>query len=195
MITASLINTVNVFVFCLALYYLIKHFLIGKQPLRQRDEVDVFVTLNEIVLSFLSLACRLFLGFAIIGFIYHIIETTDYLKFEVTNKIELVDLTIFILAIIIIDILVNIFKSIRLFIECLYVYLSLKRNTLENNLRQAIREHKPDKILKAFDAIKQTDKTIVLTDRETIILTSTLMKFNIYENKADFYEDIKTIFR
>ncbi|EGQ2977143.1 hypothetical protein EAF12_12650, partial [Staphylococcus pseudintermedius] len=110
MITASLINTVNVFVFCLALYYLIKHFLIGKQPLRQRDEVDVFVTLNEIVLCCMSLACRLFLGFAIIGFIYHIIETTDYLKFEVTNKIELVDLTIFTLAIIIIDILVNIFK-------------------------------------------------------------------------------------
>ncbi len=37
--------------------------------------------------------------------------------------------------------------------------------------------------------------TVSLINTVNVFVFSTLMKFNIYENKADFYEDIKTIFR
>lgn len=148
---------------------------------------STYVDIKAIIKYGIVTSVKLIITLLITGIIFHAFKETK-LKFPTQQDSN--DVLIFLIfvtfALVISALTINTLKSIYHFFNKLIFYISLRKNTVSNNLRHAIANKDQSNIIKYNMLMKQADENIDLSIDEVLTLMASLMY-------AGYHEDVKEI--
>lgn len=179
-----LTSLVFMFVVIYIIYYSIYGLLKGKIPFLSDmfSKYDGYVNISMLFKSGLWSIFKLIVAVLVTGIIYHSFKTTHIHLSKYESNDDLIWIILFLLAFIIFELFLSWFKSMNNFTNQFSIYISLRKNTLGNNLRHAIANKDQLEIVKYHKLIKQTNEKVNLSIDEILTLMASLMKAGIYED-------------
>jgi len=148
---------------------------------------STYVNIKKIIKYGIVTSAKLIVTFLITGIIFYAFKETK-LKFPTQQDSNdvLIYLIFITFALIISALTINTLKSMYHFLEKLIFYISLRKNTVSNNLRHAIANKDHSDIIKYNKLMKQADEKIVLSIDEVLTLLASLAY-------AGYNDDVKEI--
>ncbi|AQR26669.1 hypothetical protein [Staphylococcus aureus] len=148
---------------------------------------STYVDIKAIIKYGIVASVKLIITLLTTGIIFHAFKETK-LKFPTQqDSNDVLIFLIFVTFALVISVLTIItLKSIYRFFNKLIFYISLRKNTVSNNLRHAIANKDQSNIIKYNMLMKQADENIDLSIDEVLTLMASLMY-------AGYHEDVKEI--
>ncbi|HBM8065493.1 TPA: hypothetical protein RQS77_002587 [Staphylococcus aureus] len=180
-------NILYQMILTILLIYCIFFFSYKAMLLPKKKCSSIYVNIKAVIIDGILTSVKLILTFVITGIIFHAFKET---KLNFPTQEDSNDLLLYMIfitfAVIISALTVISFKSIYRFFNKLILYISLRKNTVSNNLRHAIANKEQSEIIKYHKLIKQTNEKIDLSLDEILTLMACLMN-------AGYNEDVRDI--
>ncbi|HDA2324797.1 TPA: hypothetical protein ACF9CH_002867 [Staphylococcus aureus] len=174
-------------IFTILLIYYICVFCYKVMVLPKQKYNSMYVNIKTIIIDGIVTSVKLILTFVITGIIFYSFKETkvNFQTQQASNDV-LIALIFITFALIISALTIISFKSIYGFFNKLILYISLRKNTVSNNLRHAIANKDQSEIIKYHKLMKQTNEKIDLSLDEILTLMACLMN-------AGYNEDVRDI--
>lgn len=155
--------------------------------LPKQKHISTYVDIKTIIKYGIVTSAKLIVTLLITGIIFYAFKETQLKISTQQNSNDILIFLIFItFALIISTLTINSIKSIYRFLYKLIIYISLRKNTVSNNLRHAIANKNHSDIIKYYKLMKQADEKIVLSIDEILTLMASL-------SHAGYNVDVKEI--
>ena len=148
---------------------------------------SMYVNIKTIIIDGIVTSVKLILTFVITGIIFYSFKETkvNFQTQQASNDV-LIALIFITFALVISVLTIITLKSIYRFFNKLIFYISLRKNTVSNNLRHAIANKNQSEMVKYHKLMKQSNEKINLSIDEVLTLMASLMY-------AGYNEDVKEI--
>ncbi len=174
-------------IFTILLIYYICVFCYKLMVLPKQKYNSMYVNIKTIIIDGIVTSVKLILTFVITGIIFYSFKETkvNFQTQQASNDV-LIALIFITFALVISVLTIITLKSIYRFFNKLIFYISLRKNTVSNNLRHAIANKNQSEMVKYHKLMKQSNEKINLSIDEVLTLMASLMY-------AGYNEDVKEI--
>lgn len=181
----ALTHMILFFTSLIVMFYVLRSILIQRLPFTY--DTDSYVKLKNVIKCGTQWIANTLVAFTVTGISYHTIKTS-FPKISDFKNEEIGAVFIIMLSIMIIGLSWKAILLFGRFLNYLFLYFSLKKNNISNNLKHALANRNEKAIIENYKLLIQTDEIVNISSDEMLILSACLSKYGYNDDVKELLE-------